>query len=59
MPVRREPKPRLACEIASQNVIAARAKSDASGLEVHTVRRLEHDLVHPSLSPGNVTNPAG
>lgn len=55
----RELKPRLACEITSQNVIAARARSDAKVLEVHTVRRLDVDAVHPSLSAGNVGNSSG
>ncbi len=55
----REPRPRLACEITSQNLIAARAKSNASGLEVHTVRRLDQNLVQPSLAVGNVTNVSG
>ena len=58
MASKREPKPRLACEITSQHVIAARAKSDATALEVHTIRRLDHDLVRPSLSAGNVSNPS-
>ena len=56
MAIARDPKPRLACEITSQNVIAARAKGDGSGLEVHTVRRLDHELVKPSLAAGNVSN---
>jgi type IV pilus assembly protein PilM len=55
----KNPKPRLACEITAQNIIAARAKSDASGLEVHTVRRLDLDLVKPSLGAGNVSNVSG
>jgi type IV pilus assembly protein PilM len=55
----RIPKPRLACEITSQNVIAARGKGDASGLEVHSVRRLDGDIVRPSLSVGNVGNASG
>jgi len=59
MPSLRQPKPRLACEVTAQNVIAARAKGDGSALEVHTVRRLENDLVRPSLSPGNVNNASG
>jgi type IV pilus assembly protein PilM len=54
----RQAKPRLACEIATQNLVAARAKSDGSALDVHTVRRLERDIVRPSLSAGNVTNPS-
>ena len=56
MPRLHQPKPRLACEIAVQSLIAARAKSDASALEVHTVRRLEPDAIRPSLIPGNVSN---
>lgn len=52
-----EPKPRLACEITQQNVIAARAKSDASGLDVYAVRRLDASMVRPSLTQGNVANP--
>jgi len=59
MPSLRQRKPRLACEVTTQNVIAARAKGDGSALEVHTVRRLEQDLVRPSRSPGNVNNPSG
>ena len=56
MASRREPQPRLACEITTQNVIAARAKSDHRALEVHTVRRLDANLVRPSLAAGNVSN---
>jgi type IV pilus assembly protein PilM len=52
-------KPRLACEITSQNVIAARAKADASGLEVHSVRRLDPDMVRPSMTSGNIGNASG
>lgn len=55
----REPRPRLACEITSQNLIAARAKSNATALEVHTVRRLDQNLVQPSLAVGNVTSVNG
>ena len=54
---KKEPKPRLACEITSQNVIAARAKGDGSALAVHTIRRLDPNVVRPSLAAGNVTNP--
>lgn len=59
MAAKAEPKPRLACEITSQNVIAARAKGDASALEVHTIRRIDPNLVRPSLAAGNVSNPEG
>ncbi|HWC18153.1 MAG TPA: hypothetical protein VG498_14120 [Terriglobales bacterium] len=54
----REAKPRLACEITSQNVIAARAKSDGKGLDVHAVRRLDGSIIRPSLTQGNVANPS-
>jgi type IV pilus assembly protein PilM len=37
-------------------VIAARAKSDGSALEVHTVRKLAVGAVKPSLNPGNITD---
>ncbi len=53
----RIPKPRLACEISPNGVIAARAKSDGSRLDVHTWRKLERDLVRPSLTPGNIADP--
>lgn len=53
----RIPKPRLACEITPNGVIAARAKSDGSRLDVHTWRKLERDLVRPSLTPGNIVDP--
>jgi type IV pilus assembly protein PilM len=56
MPRLRESKPHLACEIAVQNLIAARARSDATALEVHTVRELARDTIRPSLMAGNVTN---
>jgi len=58
MAIRKEPKPRLACEITSQNVIAARAKADAKGLDVHTLRRLDANMIRPALTLGNVSNPA-
>lgn len=56
MALKSDPKPRLACEITSQNIIAARARSNAGGLDVHTVRRLDPDLVRPSLAAGNIAN---
>ena len=59
MAIPREPKPRLACEITSQNVIAARAKADAKEIEAHAVRRLDPNSVRPALVPGNITNPSG
>ena len=52
----KQAKPRLACEITTQSLIAARAKSDGKAIDVHTVRRLGKDVVRPSLSAGNITN---
>jgi type IV pilus assembly protein PilM len=37
-------------------VIAARAKSDGSALEVHTVRRIASGAVKPCLNPGNISD---
>jgi type IV pilus assembly protein PilM len=56
MPTPKQAKPRLACEVTTQNLIAARAKRGANALEVHTVRRLNQDMVRPSLTAGNITN---
>lgn len=55
----REAKPRLACEITSQSVIAARAKSDGKAIDVHTARRLNAGMVRPSLSIGNISDSEG
>lgn len=55
----RQAKPRLACEITSQSVIAARAKSDGAAIDLHTVRRLGPGMVRPSLTPGNMGDAAG
>lgn len=52
----KQAKPRLACEITTQSLIAARAKSDGSALDVYSVRRLDKEIVRPSLSTGNITN---
>ena len=52
----KQAKPRLACEITTQSLIAARAKSDGSALDIYSVRRLDNDMVRPSLSAGNITN---
>ena len=56
MKSQRQAKPRLACEITTQSLIAARAKSDGSALDVHTVRRLDREMIRPSLSAGNIAN---
>ena len=52
----KQSKPRLACEITTQSLVAARARSDGSALDVHTIRRLDKDTVRPSLSAGNIAN---
>jgi|SRR5215468_2222974 len=52
----KQAKPRLACEITTQSLIAARAKSGGSALDMHTVRRLDKEMVRPSLCAGNITN---
>jgi type IV pilus assembly protein PilM len=39
-------------------VIGARARNDGSSLEVHSVRRLDKDVLRPSLAAGNVSNPS-
>ena len=52
----KQSKPRLACEITTQSLVAARARSDGSALDVHTIRRLDKDAVRPSLSAGNIAN---
>jgi type IV pilus assembly protein PilM len=52
----RQATPRLACEVTTQNLIAARARIDGNAIDVHTVRPLGKDVVRPSLNVGNVTN---
>src|SRR4029077_131684 len=56
MKSQRQAKPRLACEITTQSLIAARAKSDGSALDVYTARSLDREMVRPSLCAGNITN---
>ncbi|HEU4416935.1 MAG TPA: hypothetical protein VFT65_19250 [Candidatus Angelobacter sp.] len=48
------PRPRLACEITPEGVIAARAADKSSRLEVFTGRRLGPGIVAPGLNAPNV-----
>ncbi|HEY7403467.1 MAG TPA: hypothetical protein VIB39_08100 [Candidatus Angelobacter sp.] len=50
-------RPRLACEITPEGVIAARASDKSSRLEVFTGRRLNEGVVAPGLTAPNVLNP--
>jgi type IV pilus assembly protein PilM len=50
-------RPRLACEITSDGVIAARASDKAPRLEVFTSRRLGEGVIAPGLNVPNVLNP--
>src|SRR5262249_5467991 len=50
-------RPRLACEITPEGVIAARASDNASRLEVFTGRRLREGAITPGLGGPNVLNP--
>ena len=50
-------RPRLACEITSEGVIAARAAEKASRLEVFTSRRFSEGTIAPGLTVPNILNP--
>ncbi len=50
-------RPRLACEITPEGVIAARASEKSSRLEVFTGRRLSEGVLAPGLNAPNVLNP--
>lgn len=50
------PRPRLACEITPEGIIAARASDKQPRLEVFTGRRLQEGVVAPSLNGPNVLN---
>ncbi len=52
-----EPRPRLACEITANSVIAARA-DDGRGLDVYTARTLPAGAVVPNLIAANVADGA-
>jgi type IV pilus assembly protein PilM len=49
-------RPRLACEITSDGVIAARASDKSPRLEVFTSRRLGEGVISPGLNIPNVLN---
>ena len=50
------PRPRLACEITVDGVIAARATEQAAQLEVFTSRKLQAGAITPSLNGANIHN---
>jgi type IV pilus assembly protein PilM len=50
------PRPRLACEITPEGVIAARAAEKQSRLEVFTARQLNQGVLAPGLGGPNVLN---
>jgi type IV pilus assembly protein PilM len=52
------PRPRLACEITAESVIAARASEQGDSVELHTMRMLPTGSVLPSLKDTNVLEPA-
>jgi type IV pilus assembly protein PilM len=52
----RKPRPRLACEITPEGVIAARASEKTPRLEVFTGRRLGEGVIAPGLNGPNVLN---
>jgi type IV pilus assembly protein PilM len=47
-------RPRIACEIAASQVLAARADESGSTVEYYTSRSLPPGAVAPGLAPGNV-----
>ncbi len=49
-------RPRLACEITPEGVIAARASEKSSRLEVFTGRRLNEGVIAPGLNEPNILN---
>jgi type IV pilus assembly protein PilM len=51
-------RPRLACEITAECVIAARANEQGGSVDMHTIRSLPAGSVLPSLKDPNVLNPA-
>src|ERR1700739_1627609 len=50
-------RPRLACEITSEGVIAARASDKVPRLEVFTSRRFNEGTVAPGLTIPNILHP--
>jgi type IV pilus assembly protein PilM len=52
-------RPRLACEITTRRVVAARAGERATALELFTARELNDGTVTPNLSGSNIQDTAG
>jgi len=52
-------RPRMACEIAANRVLAARANDDGSAIELHTSRPLAAGSVAPGLTTSNVLDREG
>lgn len=50
------PRPRLACEISAERVIAGRANAAHTAVEVYSHRRLPAGALHPNLASANVLN---
>jgi type IV pilus assembly protein PilM len=51
-------RPRLACEITAEYVVAARAAEHGGTVDMHTIRSLPTGSVVPSLKDPNVPDPA-
>ena len=51
-------RPRLACEITAECVVAARASESGGTVDLHTIRSLPTGSVVPSLKDANVLQPA-
>ncbi len=54
MPQTVSPRPRVACEIAADRVVAARAHEGSLLMDLHSSRRLSEGALLPGLAPGNV-----
>ena len=50
-------RPRIACEIAVDRVVAARAQEGGRLMEIHSARRLSQGAIVPGLAAGNVARP--
>ncbi len=50
-------RPRIACEIAADRVVAARAHEGTMLMDVHSARRLSEGALVPGLAAGNVVRP--
>src|SRR5512142_2092956 len=57
MPASLSNRPRIACEIAADRVVAARAQEGAKLMDVYSTRRLSEGAVVPGLTAGNVARP--